>query len=478
MNLWSYWKSRWGIVGALVFCLGPLLPHVAAQSNDPYATTEASGDLPSDPSDPNLPSEPVYPNLPSEPTVPATPDGFPEFPVDDSNESVELSVPGGLSYELPTAPSGFSDGPTGLAPWSGLGSNLLDGLSVDTTFSSTYNSNMSGNQSVANGEAKDDYILGFGGNLNYLSKRSALTFGGNYRGNYNQYFNHSDYTGYSQGAGLVANYKGGRFTIAATAGMELQRGNNSNYSSSFVEQTSIRSGVTVNYKLSAKTSLRGNFNQNFTSTAGRSYSDTSSYDFGLSAMWKYSALTEFGPGVRYAYRTGGSSQSGRTSIGPTLSLNYKLSSKVALNSRIGMDFSSYDSGATADPTFSASIGLNYRASDLWGMNLTLYRDTQADTALAGGFTQLNSLQVGYHRQLSRAMWNLSASYQLNSYERPGAATPPPDQSNFNLNTSLSMPIFSNTCSASVFVGYREQNSGNASRSWDSVQTGFSISRKF
>jgi hypothetical protein len=475
MNLSSYWKSRWGIVGILAF--GPLLPQLAAQSDDPSAT-EASADAPSGPGDPNLPSDPNFPGEPSEPAIPATPNEFPEFPADDSNESEPATPPGGLSYGLPSAPSGFAAGPTGLSPWSGLGSDLLDGLSLNTTLSGSYNSNMSGNQGVVNGEAKDDYIFGLGGDVSYLSRTSALTFGGNYRGNYNQYLNHPDYTGYSQGGGVVVNYKGGRFTIAANAGMDIQRGNNSNYSSSFVEQTSIRSGVTVNYQLSPKTSLRGNFNQNFTTATGGGYSDTSFYDFGLSAMWKYSALTEFGPGIRYAYRTGGSSQSGRTSIGPTLNVNYKLSSKVALNSRVGMDFSSYDSGATADPTFSASIGLNYRASDLWGMNLSLYRDTQADTSLAGGFTQLSSLQIGYYRKLRQATWNLSAGYQLNSYERPGLSAQIPEQSNFTLNTSLSMPVFSNTCSASVFVGYRAQDSGTTARSWDSVQTGFSISRKF
>jgi hypothetical protein len=397
-------------------------------------------------------------------------------------EAPVSGAPGGFAADaLPGAPSGFTDSTAGAAALlGGMGGSLLDGLVVGTTFSSSYNSNLSGNQSLANeGAAKDDFILGLGGSLAYLTKATGLTFGGNYRGNYNQYFNHSDYSGYAQGGGLVASYEGGRFTLSANAGVDFDRGNNSNYSSSFVEQTSIRSGVTARYKLSSKTSLLGNYSQNFTSASANRYSDTTSYDLGLSAMWRYSALTEFGPGLRYTYRSG-SSQTGRTSLGPTLNVNYKLSAKVALNSRVGMDFSSYDTGASADPAFSTSLGLNYQASTLWGMNLTLYRDTQADTSLVGGFTQLTSLQIGYHRKVRRAVWNLSAGYQTNSYESPGSALSGArsDQDHFTINTSLGMPVFADTCNASVFVGYQDQSSGSAGNSWDSVQAGFSLSRSF
>jgi hypothetical protein len=399
--------------------------------------------------------------------------------------AAEVALPGALgglsAGALPGAPSGFTDSTAGAAALlGGAGGSLLDGLVVGTTFSSTYNSNVSGSQYLADdGAAKDDFILGLGGSLAYLSKASGLTFGGNYRGNYNQYFNHSDYSGYSQGGGVVASYEGGRFTLSANAGLDLDRGNNSNYSSSFVEQTSIRTGVTARYKVSPKTSLLGNYSQSFTTASENRYSDTSSYDLGLSAMWRYSALTEFGPGLRYTYRSG-SSQTGRTSLGPTLSVNYKLSAKVALNSRVGMDFASYDNGGSADPTFSTSLGLNYQASTLWGMNLTLYRDTQADTSLVGGFTQLTSLQVGYHRKVRRAVWSLSAGYQTNSYERPGSVLSGerPGQDHFTINTSLGMPVFADTCSASVFVGYQDQSSGSAGNSWDSIQAGFSLSRSF
>lgn len=388
-------------------------------------------------------------------------------------------APSGFNTPLPEVPSELAASPAGESAASGLGERLLDGLKLTTSFSSYYNTNVAPTQNTAdNSQAKDDFILSLGGTLNYLSKASALTFGGNYHGNYNQYFNHSAYSGYSQGGGMVVNYEGGRFSISGTVGMSIAQGSNSNYSSAFVEQTTVNSALTARYRLSPKTSLVGNFSQNFTTASGGNYSDTSSYTLGASALWKYSPLTEFGPGIRYTYRTG-SSQLGRTSVGPTLSVNYKLSKKVALNSRFGMDFSSYEDGTSADPTFSASLGVNYQASKLWGMNFSLYRDTQADPSSAGAYTEVTSLRLGCHRKVRRATWNVGTSYRMNSSVLPGnaASSNRPDQDYLTLDTSLGMPLFSNTTYGSVFLQFNDQR-GSVTNTWSSIQAGFSINRSF
>ena len=392
-------------------------------------------------------------------------------------ETILPVEPSGFTTAVPVAPSGFTDRSADTSLDSGIGAILLDGLTLGTTFSSIYNSNVAPTQNTGSTTAKDDYILGFGGNLNYQSKASALTFGGNYRGNYNQYFNHSDYSGYTQGGGLLATYEGGRFTATATARMSVDRGSNSNYSSAFVQQTSVNTGLTARYRLSPKTSLAGDCSQSSTSASTGNYSSTSSYNLGASALWKYSALTELGPGVRYTYRTG-SRQSGRTSIGPTATLNYKLSKKVTMNSRVGMDFASYDNGAAADPTFSASLGLNYQASRLWGMNFSLYRDTQADANTAGAFTDSTSLRLGYHRKIRQAIWNIGTTYQTSSSSIPGStASNAPSRTALTMDTSLGMPLFSNTTYGSVFLQYNDQNNG-PTNSYDSIQIGFSLSRNF
>jgi hypothetical protein len=199
---------------------------------------------------------------------------------------------------------------------------------------------------------------------------------------------------------------------------------------------------------------------------------------GLAALWKYSKLTEFGPGIRYTLLSGGG-RDDRTGIGPELLVNYKLAKKVSLNSRVGVEFSQYEDGGSADPSLTGSIGLNYTASKLWSMNLALYRGAQADASSADVFTEVSSVRLGYVRKIRRATLNLGLAYEIDSYQTSGSATSSAyeDRNYFNIDGSLGMPVFSNSCFASVFLQYNDQ-SGSTTDTWDAVQSGFSISRRF
>jgi hypothetical protein len=188
-------------------------------------------------------------------------------------------------------------------------------------------------------------------------------------------------------------------------------------------------------------------------------------------------LTEFGPGVRYTSDTG---ESGRTSIGPTLNMNYKLAKKVSMTSQVGMEFSQYQDGGSTDPSLTTSIGLNYKASRLWGMNLSLFRGTQAHPTTAGGFDEITSLTLGYTRKIRRASLNLGLSYETNVAQTTGnKATARPDTAYPNYNSSLSMPLFADKATGSVFFNYRGQSgTATTSGSGDSAQTGFRLGWSF
>ena len=396
-------------------------------------------------------------------------------PVDTSAVAAAPAL-NGISA-LPSAPSGFSGTPGGFPVGGGMGGGILDGFSIAATLSGIYDTNVTQSPGQPIAPIEDDFILSLGGNLSYLSKAADWTFGGNYRGSYDSYFNNSDFSGFNQGAGLVANYDGGRFSATMNAGIDFDRGANRYYgSSSFVERTNVSSGLTARYRLSSKTSLQGNIGQSFSTSSG-DYDDTDSIDVGASALWKYSPLTEWGPGIRYT-RDSGSSQLDRSSLGPTMTVNYKLSKKVAMNSRVGVDFASYEGGGSSDPMLSASIGLNYDASKLWGMNFSLYRDAQADPSFAGAFTEVTALRLGYRRKVRRATMNLGVGYEANTTENPAnTAGGGYDRDYFSLDGSLGMAVLSNTSFASLFMRYNDQ-SGSSTDSWDSLQTGFSISRSF
>jgi hypothetical protein len=384
------------------------------------------------------------------------------------------TAPSGFSA-VPAAPSGFTTAPSAAPADGGAARTFLEGFTLATTMSGTYDSNVTQSPGGSVAPVQDDFIMSLGGSIGYMSKSSDWTFGGTYRGSYNQYFSQSDFSGYNQGGSAVVNYSGGRFNASLTTGIDYDEGSNRNYNSAFVARTSVNTNFTAGYRLSPKTSLQGNLGQSYSTASGGDFSDTESFNAGISALWKYSPLTEWGPGLRYTYNTG-SSQTGRSSVGPTLTVNYKLSTKVALNSRVGVDFASYEEGGSADPTFSTSIGLNYQASKLWGMNLSLYRDTQADPSVAGSFTEVTSLRVGYHRKVRRATFNMGVGYDVNSLQSPDGGAGD-DRNYFTTDASLGMPVFLNSSFASIFARYSDQQSG-VTDSWDGVQMGFSISRSF
>lgn len=380
---------------------------------------------------------------------------------------------------LPNAPSGFSNGPV-VPAGGGLGDlqQLREGFSMETSLADTYSSNITHSPGEPYGPIKDDFILSAGGNFNYLSKAETWTFGGNYHGRYDDYLDYSTYSAYNQGGSVVANYTGGNFFATLNAGAESTRGANYYYSSAFVEQISYHAAFTGRYILSPKTSLEANLTENYNTTTGGAFYNTVAYDAGLSALWKYSPLTEFGPGIRYTYRAG-TSNDARTTIGPTAVLNYKLSTKVSLTSRVGLDFISYQNGGEAAPTVSAGLGLNYQASQLWGMDFSFYRDSQADPTTAGRFIDVNALHLGYHRKLLRATLNLGVGYEMNSYTSGGTATvaSEPPQNHFTADASLGMKIFHNTTMASVFVRYEDMRAA-PTNTYHDIQTGLSLSRKF
>lgn len=411
-------------------------------------------------------------------------------PAKKDPEPLWQTAPGGFPGRLgsgfgndgpPSAPSGF----TSMAPSFPIGgraTGVFEGFSLSSTFSTTYdsNTNLSSNSNSGSGgsskEPQDDLIFALGGGLGYMSKAREWTFGGNYSGSYSEYTNQPDHSGYNQGFGLVGRYNGGDFTASLNLSGGVEKGTNRYYSYDFVQETNINAGLSLSYQLSPKTSFQGNYGQTFTVAGGNKYSNTDSFNLGLSAFWKYSELTQLGSGVRYSFQSSGN-QNARTSISPLFFLNYKLAAKVSLNSSVGMDFSQYEDGGSADPSLTGSIGLAYNASQLWGMNLSLFTGTQPNPSSAGTYTQASSMRLGYHRKLRQASLNLGIGYTIDSTQASGNASTSksPDRNSLSMDASLGMPVFANTCQASISL--RTSNEGGVTEQ-NSTQARISISHSF
>jgi len=451
---------------------------------------EGLGIIPTDPNvdalvndhlDPILPIDPII--LESEPStdIPLELLGSEnDLLVDDSLPSSDFIyqpwMPNGGSFNSGISRglfSGFSNSP-GTIPLSGsLLDDLGKGFSFSAALNGTYDSNPSQGYSTPADSDRGDYFTTFGGTLAYRSAASTWTYAAKYSGAYNQYLNQTNLSGYSQNASASLNYESGPVSSGIALGVNYGSGANRNYAS-VVDEISYIYAMNARYRVSAKTSLTGNFSYSNSDASGGS--NTGSMDIGLSALWHYSPLTEFGPGVRYTQRSGDLQQD-RTTIGPTLALNYKLSTKISLESAIGIDFVSYDGGGSSDTSLFASIGLNYRASSLWWLSFSLLRDSQASYSTVNEFEETTALRLGYNRKIRRALWTLGMGWETRTSENPTLAPTQPDKDYLTLDTGLSMPIFSGSTNGSIFLRYSEQNGGNVD-SWDSFQLGFGINRSF
>jgi len=280
--------------------------------------------------------------------------------------------------------------------------------------------------------------------------------------------------------GLNGGYQSKRLKLsldssyASTGGLNRFVGN-------FFEQTSVSSRLTGDYTISPKSSLELSLRQNSMESETAGFADTTSTTFRLAGLWQATPLIRLGPGFRYGVRTaeiGGQFQEQElTTAGPVLRLNYKLSTKVNLSSVVGLGF--VDSPSGDDELLNWQLGLNYRASALWGLNLRMIRDTQATFFAGGGFDQVTNFRLGYTRKIRSARLNLGVSYED---REPQGSTQVfngfRDSRFLSYTASLGFPVFGDEVDLKLNFAWRDFDSADTSQSWDGFQSGLSLAWVF
>ncbi|MDB4390918.1 hypothetical protein N9Z32_08895, partial [Akkermansiaceae bacterium] len=248
---------------------------------------------------------------------------------------------------------------------------------------------------------------------------------------------------------------------------------------SFFEQTSVSSRLTGDYTISPKTSFELSLRQNSVGSETQGFADTSSTTFRVAALWKATPLIRLGPGFRYGVRTAevGLQDQELTVAGPVLRLDYKLSTKVSLTSNIGLGFADTPSGD--DELLNWRVGLNYRASSLWGLNLRMVRDTQATLFAGGGFDEVSSYRFGYTRKIRSARLNLGVSYEDRAPQGSTQVVAGFRDSGFlNYTASLGLPVFGDEVDLSLDLAWRDFDSADTLQSWNGLQSGLSLAWSF
>ncbi|MDC0282996.1 DUF481 domain-containing protein [bacterium] len=279
--------------------------------------------------------------------------------------------------------------------------------------------------------------------------------------------------------GLNGGYQSGRAKLLFNAGYASTGGVN-RFVGDLLEQTSVSSRLAGNYTISPKTSLELSLSQNSLTSETSGFADTSSTTFLVAGLWRATPLIRLGPGFRYGLRTaevGGSQDQELTVVGPALRLDYKLSTKVNLTSNVGLGFADTPSGD--DELLNFRVGLNYRASSLWGLNLSMIRDTQATLFAGGGFDQVSSYRFGYTRKIRSARLNLGVSYEDRAPQGVtqvvGAFR---DSSFLNYTASLGLPIFGDAVDLSLNLAWRDFDTAETLQSWNGLQSGLSLAWSF
>ena len=280
--------------------------------------------------------------------------------------------------------------------------------------------------------------------------------------------------------GLNGGYESTRAKLLFNAGYASTGGVN-RFVANFFEQTSVSLNLTGDYTISPKTSFELSLRQDSVDSETQGFADTSSTTFRVAALWQATPLIRLGPGFRYGIRTaevGGPIQDQELTVaGPVLRLDYKLSTKVNLTSNMGLGFADTPSGD--DELLNWKVGLNYRFSSLWGLNLSMIRDTQATLFEGGGFDQVSSYGFGYTRKIRNARLNLGVSYEDRVPQGVTQVVAGFRNSGYlNYTASLGLPILGDAVDLSLDLAWRDLDTADTVQSWNGLQSGLSLAWSF
>ena len=373
--------------------------------------------------------------------------------------------------ETPSLASGFSR-ETSLSSLVSASGKSDKGLEITLGISSLYDSNLT----QLPDEEESDWILTPEIAAEYQFGNSRWNLGARGKLGYDSYQKRDDFSDTSYLLDFFGGYQSKKVDASFTTGISSTSGIN-RLAAGFIEQSSFKSSLEASYRFSRKTSLNAKWRQRMTDSQSEGYGDTSSETVGFSALWKATPLISIGPGIRYGVRTGNDNEEFIV-VGPTLSLNYKLSTKVMLQSTIGIDDS--DSPYSRDDSLlNWSLGLNYRASSLWGFDLESIQDTRATLSTGGGFDEISSFRLSYWRKVRRARIQLGVAYEDRSAtDSQPTLTIPRDFEYLTLSAAMSLPVFRDRADLKIHVKWRNQDDPADNSSWEGIQTGLNLTWRF
>lgn len=354
------------------------------------------------------------------------------------------------------------------------GGDLLDGLQLASLLTFLYDTNPGQAPGTQDAPEEGSAALIVMPTLSWIGESRRWRTELNAKAGLSEYLKHAEYSGASYSIGATAEYDGGRWDLVSRFRHAYTDGVNRYYADS-VSQVSYGAGMDVSFDLSPKTSISFLWDSSWTLPDG-DYGETESHVGSVSALWKFSSLLRFGPGIAIK-TTGGEIQQSRDSVGPMISAVYQVSKKVSITGVVGMDFTEYDDGNDDTYLSSRLIG-NYEINRLWSLNLAFVRSAEADGSVGAGFRETTGVRVGVQRKIRRITAGLGVGFEHSDYLNSAGRSARADVDYFTGDLSLSFPIWNDRMTGAVFLRGQESGSEDVTRDWQAIQSGLSFSLKF
>ena len=373
--------------------------------------------------------------------------------------------------------------PTGYVSRSVPGAALLDPENIESRslkfslgFDSLYDSNVLNSTGLNGSQIESDLRLSpkLAATFN---RGSLLKINGSVDVSNDEYLDHPELNAVNYRFSGSGGYGSDKFTAELSLGHLRDSGINRR-TGSFLETLSSNLGFDTRYRLSSKTSVSADWDYRDYESLTEGFSDTKSQNFSTRALWALTPLTELGPGYRWGSRTG-YNNSELNVEGPNLSLNYRLSSKVKLRSRFGVDQSSSSFNVGKDSLLNWALSLDYKASALWGLQLTAVKDSQASLSTSGGFDEVSAIRLTHLRKILDSKLRLTVGFaSRNAVDTLGnVANEFREYDFFETRCSFEMPVYSDKAELELSVAHRELTS-DLQRSWDGWQAGLGLTWRF
>jgi len=251
-------------------------------------------------------------------------------------------------------------------------------LDLTLRLSTLYDSNVTQASGVPGNLVESDFLLQPELKLAYLVGGGSFQLGATADFEYRKFSERDDFSTFNYFLKAYGGYRSEKAVASFSSSYRVDGGVN-RQTGLFLEQNIFSNRLQARYLFSGKTSLFSALAHSLNNVTTMNFADTESLSLELSALWQASPLISFGPGVSYGTRSGGTpsglNDAELTLLGPSLRMNYQLTEKVKLRSKVGLNFAQ-SSLAQDEQLFNWALAFNYRASSFWGVDLAMIGDSQ------------------------------------------------------------------------------------------------------